>query len=169
MSNKGLTQQSNGANLTEFGRVLTALRERRHLSQLLLAQRLGRSTSLISLLESGKRSPTRELLSDLVRSLDLPHEEENQLLGAAGFSEDELDNTLQRAVEIICKQATIDIVGKSLLQEDLASVAEAWKQLFEGTKELRAGNSSAAESIFKKMEVHPEYSPTLAAYLKLSR
>ena len=169
MSNKGLTRQSNGVHLAEFGRVLTELREKHDLSQLLLAQRLGRSTSFISLLESGKRGPTRELLSDLVRALDLPKEAENQLLGAAGFSEDELSNALQRVVEIVGKQIAVDAVGQSLLQEDLATVAEGWKQLFEGTKELRVGNPHAAEAIFAKMETHPEYSPTLAAYLRLSQ
>ncbi len=169
MSTKALTQQSDGVSLIDFGRMLAALREKRQLSQLTLAQRLGRSTSLISLLESGKRSPTRELVSDLVRALDLPHEETLQLLGAAGFSEDELTNALQQVVEIICKQTTVDVVGKSLLKDDLASVAEAWKQLFEGTKELRTGNLPAAEAIFLMMEARPQYSPTLVVYLKLSQ
>ena len=54
------------------GRVLTHLREGQGLSRAELARRVGTSTSQISAVESGERSPTLDSLERLARALKVP-------------------------------------------------------------------------------------------------
>ena len=48
----------------------------------------------MSRLESGQRSPTREAIGKLARGLDLPAEQKDRLLIAAGFFPEQPENAL---------------------------------------------------------------------------
>jgi transcriptional regulator with XRE-family HTH domain len=75
-----------GRNGQALGPLLQEWRKRRRLSQLELATEAGVSTRHLSFLETGRSRPSRELLSHLAQSLDLPLRERNRLLLAAGFA-----------------------------------------------------------------------------------
>jgi transcriptional regulator with XRE-family HTH domain len=68
------------------GPLLRRWREARHLSQLELALEAEVSTRHISFLETGRATPSREMLLTLANVLDVPLRERNVLLLAAGYA-----------------------------------------------------------------------------------
>lgn len=88
------------------GALLREWRRRRHLSQLALACDAEISSRHLSFLETGRSSPSREMVLHLAEQLDIPLRERNSLLVAAGyapiFRERTLDDpTLQGARKVI--------------------------------------------------------------------
>jgi len=81
-------------NTEEFRALLKRHREARRWSQERLASESEMDHSLVSRLESGQRSPTREAISKLARGLDLPSEQKDRLLIAAGFFPEQPENAL---------------------------------------------------------------------------
>ncbi|WP_144184410.1 helix-turn-helix domain-containing protein [Elioraea rosea] len=71
---------------TEFGALLRSWRERRRLSQLALALEGGISSRHLSYIETGRASPSREMVLRLAEQLDIPLRERNRLLLSAGFA-----------------------------------------------------------------------------------
>jgi transcriptional regulator with XRE-family HTH domain len=69
-----------------FGDLLRAWRRRRRLSQLELSLGAGVSSRHLSFLETGRSSPSREMVLQLGEFLELPLRERNALLAAAGFA-----------------------------------------------------------------------------------
>lgn len=69
-----------------FGDHLRQWRQRRRLSQLDLAQVADISTRHLSFVETGRASPSREMVLRLGERLDVPLRERNALLVAAGFA-----------------------------------------------------------------------------------
>lgn len=69
-----------------FGDRLRWWRTRRGLSQLELAGRAGVSQRHVSFLERGRASPSREMVTLLAATLDVPLRQQNALLVAAGFA-----------------------------------------------------------------------------------
>ena len=78
----------------EFRALLKRHREARRWSQERLASESEMDHSLVSRLESGQRSPTREAIGKLARGLDLPSEQKDRLLIAAGFFPEQPENAL---------------------------------------------------------------------------
>jgi transcriptional regulator with XRE-family HTH domain len=68
------------------GELLRGWRERRRLSQLDLALQAEVSTRHLSFIETGRASPSREMLLHLADQLDVPLRERNALLLAAGYA-----------------------------------------------------------------------------------
>jgi transcriptional regulator with XRE-family HTH domain len=68
------------------GELLREWRQRRRLSQLDLALDAEISTRHLSFLETGRSSPSRDMLLRLAEQLDVPLRERNALLVAAGFA-----------------------------------------------------------------------------------
>lgn len=75
-----------------FGEWLTATRNKRGVSQNLLAQKAGTNSPMVSMLESGKRSPSRDMVDKLALALcteDMTQEDcealRDEALLAAGF------------------------------------------------------------------------------------
>jgi transcriptional regulator with XRE-family HTH domain len=68
------------------GRLLRKWRQRRKLSQLDLSCESGISTRHLSFLETGRSSPSRNMLLRLCENLDLPLRERNRLFVAAGYA-----------------------------------------------------------------------------------
>jgi transcriptional regulator with XRE-family HTH domain len=69
-----------------FGQSLREARRGRRLSQLDLALQAGISQRHLSFLESGRARPSREMVTLLAQTLDLPLRERNRLLHHAGFA-----------------------------------------------------------------------------------
>src|SRR5262245_14770757 len=68
------------------GELLREWRERRHLTQLELAQRAAVSARHLSFVETGRARPSREMVLHLAERLAVPLRERNRLLLAAGFA-----------------------------------------------------------------------------------
>lgn len=68
------------------GALLRKWRQRRRLSQLMLASEAEVSQRHLSCVESGRSAPSREMVLRLARHLDIPLRERNALLVAAGFA-----------------------------------------------------------------------------------
>lgn len=71
---------------TSAGHWLRELRQRQRMSQMDLAMRVGLSQRHLSCLETGKASPSREMLVALLDGLDAPFEERNEAMVAAGYA-----------------------------------------------------------------------------------
>ena len=92
-----------------FGALLRVWRQRRRRSQLDLALDAEVSQRHLSFVESGRASPSREVVVRLAEQLDVPLRERNALLLAAGYAplyaerplDDPAMNAAQRAVELI--------------------------------------------------------------------
>jgi transcriptional regulator with XRE-family HTH domain len=91
------------------GALLRDWRAARRLSQLDLALEAGISARHLSCVETGKSQPSRDLLSRLAETLDMPLRERNALLVAAGYAPEFAESSLgthelaqmRRAVELI--------------------------------------------------------------------
>jgi transcriptional regulator with XRE-family HTH domain len=68
------------------GALLQSWRRARQLSQLTLSTRANISSRHLSFVETGRASPSREMILRLARVLDVPLRERNALLLAAGFA-----------------------------------------------------------------------------------
>lgn len=74
------------ASAPTFGPLLRDWRRRRSLSQLALAAEVEVSQRHLSFIESGRSTPSREIILRLAERLALPLRERNQLLLAAGYA-----------------------------------------------------------------------------------
>src|SRR5258706_4314347 len=72
--------------VTTIGDHLRAWRRRRRLSQLELALDAEVSPRHLSFIESGRSSPSREMVLHLAETLDVPKRERNAMLLAAGYA-----------------------------------------------------------------------------------
>lgn len=79
-------RQTHAGGTAHFGHELKQWRERRRLSQLALALQAGISTRHLSFLETGRSTPSREMVLRLAEHLDVPLRERNELLLAAGYA-----------------------------------------------------------------------------------
>jgi transcriptional regulator with XRE-family HTH domain len=74
------------ASRATLGDLLREWRKRRHHSQLSLALDAGISQRHLSFVESGRSTPSREMVLKLAEQLEIPLRERNRLLIAAGFA-----------------------------------------------------------------------------------
>jgi transcriptional regulator with XRE-family HTH domain len=97
-----MTSATNSAPTAGVGGLLRTWRARRRMSQLDLSSLADVSTRHLSYVETGRSSPSRELVLHLARHLDVPLREQNDLLIAAGyapaFSRLDLDDPAMRPV-----------------------------------------------------------------------
>lgn len=74
------------SSVRNVGTLLRDWRQRRHMSQLDLAVEAEISTKHLSFVETGRSTPSREMLLHLAELLDVPLRERNALLLAAGYA-----------------------------------------------------------------------------------
>jgi len=74
------------ADIPPFGRLLKDSRAIQRVSQMELGLRANVSARHISFLETGRSRPTRSMVLQLARALDMPLRDQNLLLSAAGFA-----------------------------------------------------------------------------------
>lgn len=93
------------------GDLLREWRRHRRLSQLELATEAEISTRHLSFVESGRSTPSRDMILHLAEYLDIPLRERNALLVAAGFApvyaeralDDPAFDTVRRTIELLLK------------------------------------------------------------------
>ena len=84
---RGVTTMTTSlSDVRPVGEQLRAWRQRRRMSQLELASDAGVSTRHLSFVETGRSSPSREMVLRLSEHLDVPLRDRNLLLVAAGFA-----------------------------------------------------------------------------------
>src|SRR6516162_3226794 len=96
---------------TLIGEHLRQWRQRRHLSQLDLAVDAEISARHLSFVETGRASPSREMVMKLAERLDVPLRERNVLLVAAGYApafaqrslDDPMLKSARAAIELVLK------------------------------------------------------------------
>lgn len=98
-------------NHATAGQLIRGWRQRRRLSQLALAIDADISQRHLSFLESGRSTPSREMLLRLAEQLDIPLRERNVLLVAAGFAPVYRDRRLD-APELVTARRVIDSLLK---------------------------------------------------------
>lgn len=94
---------------TPFGVLLREWRAARRVSQLDLSLDAGVSSRHLSCVETGKSQPSRELVSRLADTLDIPLRERNALLVAAGYAPEFPETTLE-APELVQVRRAIDFI-----------------------------------------------------------
>src|SRR5213082_308964 len=80
------TARDDRARPVHIGDHLREWRQRRHLSQLDLANEAEISARHLSFVETGRAAPSRDMVLRLAERLDVPLRERNVLLVAAGFA-----------------------------------------------------------------------------------
>jgi transcriptional regulator with XRE-family HTH domain len=92
-----------GVAPSELGALLRHWRSVRGMSQLDLASEAASTPRYVSFVETGRSSPSRQMVVRLARALDVPLRERNELLLAAGFAplyaREALDSPLLQQVE----------------------------------------------------------------------
>ncbi len=81
-----MTTGSPGPEGATVGGLLRGWRDRRRLSQLGLSERAGVSTRHLSFLETGRASPTPDMILRLAEALEVPLRERDRLLLAGGYA-----------------------------------------------------------------------------------
>ncbi|MFE3755784.1 helix-turn-helix domain-containing protein [Nocardia tengchongensis] len=106
------------------GDLLRQWRTTRRLSQLELAGRADTSTRHLSFIETGRATPSRQMLLHLSDELDIPLRERNRMLLAAGYApvyaEPELDTPAMRPVRDALRQILTGLEPHPALAIDAA-------------------------------------------------
>ena len=97
-----------GTSDQPVGSLLREWRQRRGVSQLGLALDAGISARHLSFLETGRSTPSREMVLHLAEELELPLRERNNLLVAAGYAPIFRERTLQDPALHVARKA-IDV------------------------------------------------------------
>ena len=97
-----------------FGDQLRLWRQRRHLSQQALADRADLSARHLSFMETGRSTPSREMVLRLAERLGVPLRERNPMLEAAGYAPMYRRSPLD-APEMQAARRSLDIVLRSHL------------------------------------------------------
>src|SRR5258705_762566 len=77
--------EDGSSNSNAFGRLLKGWRGRRGFSQLDLALAARTTQRHLSFIESGRATPSREMILRLAATMDLPLRQQNALMLAAGY------------------------------------------------------------------------------------
>lgn len=148
-----------------FRVVMRELRDRQRLTQEGLAELLAQSPSYVSLLESGKRRPTRRVVSGLCEALKLSPEDEARLTAAAGFPVDELDQAIEHVVDLIMASAPDADLERETARADLTAAAETWRELIAGKRFITSGRFLDAREHFERLRDRKQVSLTLKAMI----
>lgn len=100
---------SMGTSDQPVGNLLREWRQRRRMSQLDLALEAGISARHVSFLETGRSTPSREMVLHLAEELEVPLRDRNNLLVAAGYAPVFRERTLQDPTLDVARKA-IDLV-----------------------------------------------------------
>jgi len=116
------------AQTRSFGDHLRDWRQRRRLSQLDLAAEAGVSTRHLSFVETGRATPSREMVLMLAEHLQIPLREQNAMLVAAGFApkygERQLDDP-----DLASARAAVDVVLKGHAPNPALAIDRRWTLL----------------------------------------
>src|SRR5690349_13435236 len=100
----------NSQHQRPVGQMLRQWRERLRLSQLDLAGRADISTRHLSFVETGRSTPSREMVVRLAEHLNVPLRERNQLLVAAGYAPVYTENALDSPALSVLREAVHSVL-----------------------------------------------------------
>src|SRR6185295_4525332 len=112
----------------KVGTLIREWRQRRRLSQLDLACEADISTRHLSYVETGRATPSREMLMHLAERLDVPLRERNTLLTAAGFAPIYRERPLQDPALAAARQA-VELVLRAHEPYPALAVDHHWNML----------------------------------------
>jgi len=155
--------------------LLRSFRTSRGKSQLALAVEAGISTRHLSFLETGRSSPSREMVLTLAESLELPLRDRNSLLQAAGYAAVFRETPLEAAVMSEVRAALSHLLEASLPNPSLV-VNRRYDILLANTAAIEffsffapewRGRNNVAELVFSPQGLKPAIAdwPVAAAYL----
>ena len=152
-----------------FGQALNNIRTERELSQTALANRLDRSTSFVSLLETGHRRPNRELIERLSQALELPSDspDRNALLRAAGYEVGEISGTITRLVDTVRKKHQLGEAERFGLHADLSALVSGWEDYFKIVKQFDQGLFTQVATSCEHLLEQKHLSPTLHTNVRM--
>jgi len=116
------------AHADSIGFLLRQWRQRRRLSQLALALDAGISQRHLSFLESGRSQPSRDMILQLSRQLDLPLRDRNVMLHSAGYAPYFPQRPLN-APELSIAREVIDRILRGHLPHPALAVDRHWTLL----------------------------------------
>src|SRR4051812_44586005 len=125
MSTQLAASSSAASQTARFGAHLREWRQRRHLSQLDLANEAEISARHLSFVETGRAAPSRDMVLRLAERLDVPLRERNVLLVAAGFAPAFPQRALDDPALRPARQA-IDVVLKAHEPSPALAVDRHW-------------------------------------------
>ncbi len=108
-----------------FGDQLRTWRQRRRMSQLDLASEAGISTRHLSFVETGRASPSREMVLQLAEHLELPLREQNAFLVAAGFAPRFGERTFDDP-DLAAARSAVDMVLKGHQPNPALAIDRRW-------------------------------------------
>jgi transcriptional regulator with XRE-family HTH domain/tetratricopeptide (TPR) repeat protein len=166
MRTNALTVVRDGTPANGFGPLLKHLRGTRTpaLSQSDLAERLGRSTSFVSLIESGQRQPTRDFIGRLAQALRLSQEEESQLVEAAGYPSDPVGVAVGEVVRALGDLGPLDAADREMMRADLAKVITAWRDLIVWKSALATGSLKDVRERLVELQDDAAVTPAIRLY-----
>jgi transcriptional regulator with XRE-family HTH domain len=108
-----------------FGSLLQTWRRRRRLSQLDLSVEAGVSQRHLSFVESGRSSPSREMVLHLAETLAVPPRERNALLVSAGYAPILVDRGLDHP-DLAAARRAVDAILKGHAPNPALAVDRHW-------------------------------------------
>lgn len=167
-STSRVKQDNSSIETLPFGDLLTSARNAKGLTQTNLAESIRRSTSFISLLETGQRRPTRELIDALASTLGLTPDTEmyGALLRAAGYEPKELSGAVSRIVDILAEQIPMSESHKVVVRSDLTGLIDGCVHIpkfsFTLIREISIRSPRAVGTYSRDVTTVPRYSPAYA-------
>lgn len=143
-----------------FGDLLRTWRQRRHLSQLALANEVQVSTKHLSFIETGRARPSRQMVLHLGDHLDVPLRDRNQLLLAAGFAPIYPESSLHSPQMLAVRETLRRLLAAH--EPCPAVVVDRWWHLVEANATLLALAGAAAPHLLTppvnvlRLSLHPE-------------
>lgn len=169
-STSRVKQDSSNIDTLPFGDILTSARIEKGLTQTNLAESIHRSTSFVSLLETGQRRPTRELIDALAETLGLARDSDrySALLRAAGYEPRELSGAIGRIVEILSDQTPMNESLKVIVRSDLTGLIDGWQSYSRILVHFDQGNFNAVATNSRDLLTRRYYSPTLLTSVRMT-
>lgn len=144
----------------QAGELLRGWRQRRRLTQLELSMRANVSAKHLSFLETGRSSPSRDMLLHVAEHLDIPLRERNVLLTAAGFAPVYSETDLS-APEMSAVNTAIQRLLASH-EPYPAAVVDRWWNLVAANASIAVLTEGVAETLLQppvnvlRASLHPE-------------
>lgn len=153
------TRTDPGGRPRAVGELLREWRERRRLSQLELAVQAEISTRHLSFVETGRSTPSRDMVLHLAEELDLPLRERNQLLLAAGYAPVYAQRTLD-SPQLAAVRAAVRQVLSAHEPFPAAAVDRSWT-LLEANRSVTVLTAGVAAELLRppvnvlRLSLHP--------------
>ena len=143
--------------MAAVGDLLRDWRQRRRLSQLDLALEAGVSARHVSFLETGRSSPSREMVLRLASELEVPLRERNRMLLAAGYAPAYGERTID-SPEMAPVRDAIDAVLRAH-EPFPALVIDRWWDLVAANEAIAPLIEGVPETLFPnvlRISLHPD-------------